>query len=72
MREKDDWKTELSEAVAKRKELCHGGCEDRATVLRLYGRHVGAWCRGCWNEISRGVIPGLDRPKGLKRRTMRR
>jgi hypothetical protein len=69
---KEDWKDVLKESFAAGEERCHAGCEDRATILRLWGKHVGAWCRACLNEITRGTIPSLDKPKGLKRKTGRR
>lgn len=59
MRKKDeiDWRDALEESFESGRELCHGGCGDRAQMLRLTGRHVGAWCRECWREVAYGAIP---------------
>ena len=65
--EKDDWRHFLKKEVEAGRETCHADCGEKAMVLRLYGRRVGAWCRGCFNELTQGKIPPLDPPKGIKR-----
>ncbi len=57
--EKKDWRDELVAAIANGTELCHGGCGDQPELLRLVGKHVGAWCRECWGEVAHGRLPSL-------------
>lgn len=58
-----DVKRAWSEAMQNGTAMCRGGCGDPPTLMRFYGRNAGCWCRGCWAEVSRGVIPPLDPPK---------
>jgi hypothetical protein len=55
-------KTEFDEG----REECHAGCGEQAKELRLFGKRVGAWCKGCWKELAEGHIPPLDKPKGAR------
>lgn len=66
--ERKDWRELLVEAFETGGEPCHGGCGDPSRVLRLKGKKIGAFCRGCWSEIGYGRIPKLDLPAGAKRR----
>lgn len=55
-----DLKKAWEDAIQAGTALCRGGCGDRPTIVRLHGKNSGCWCRGCWAEVSRGVIPTLD------------
>ena len=66
-REVEDWRDILKKEVEAGRELCHADCGEPAKVLRLYGKKIGAWCRGCASEIFHGSIPRLDPPRGIKR-----
>jgi hypothetical protein len=62
LKNKEDWRDVLKRRFEDGREACHGGCGDRADWrLALTGKHVGAWCRDCWLEVSSGRIPPLDR-----------
>ena len=58
-----DLKKAWEYAIRAGTALCRGGCGDKPTILRLYGRNSGCWCRGCWAEVSMGVIPTLDKKR---------
>lgn len=62
----DAWNKWLRESVKAGRLKCFGGCGDVATVAKATGKHTGAWCRGCYNELTYGTIPPLDKPKGLR------
>jgi len=60
MNRKTDWRDVLARRFEDGRERCHGGCGDLADWrLALEGKHVGAWCRDCWLEVSSGRIPPL-------------
>ncbi len=67
-----DWIDTLKESIAAGTELCHGGCGDEPELLRLFGKHVGAWCRECWREVANGQLPRLGPPPGRRRTISRR
>jgi hypothetical protein len=67
-----DWASWLKDGVEKRLLPCAGGCGERAVLAKPTGRRTGAWCRGCWSEVSYGSIPPLDKPKGIKPHTRKR
>ncbi len=70
--DKNDWRALLKQRVKDREEECHVGCGDPATVLRLTGKRTGAWCSGCFRELTEGYVPKLDPPKGCKKRANRK
>lgn len=54
---------------------CTAGCGDEARIVKLSGKLVGAFCRGCYGELSEGRIPGCQpnmprRPRGPRLRDL--
>ena len=62
-----EWIAWIKNEVAARRLPCMAGCGDPAIKLKYLGKRTGAFCTGCYGELFHGRIPGLDRPKGVKR-----
>jgi len=67
-----EWARQFRASVKRGEVPCIAECGDAATVARTTGKRIGGWCRGCFNELEHGVIPPLDRPRGVKRPTQSR